>query len=306
MSVEINAALVVVAFKRSETFKKVLDAISDTLVPEYWEIIFVQQGNEPKVSALIEAFDKLPSKHLKFDRKETKTSEHAINANVYAGISAAFQNVDVNLVTILEDDILVAKDFLRFNVEISGLHYSDSAFRGINGFSGIQRNPENQFTYSKQRYGLGWGWSISRNTWFEVQSFWSGKENFHWDGLVEAFCKTGYVIMPSQSRVMNLGFGQDATHTSDSDEVRMIETKLRDSFVGELPKGSSFTEVHERQNWRSDCLPYLGVDSIKSKTIQKFYELQAFLRIKPGDSKLVIKAKSKLLGILQRAVIALH
>ncbi len=147
---------------------------------------------------------------------------------------------------------------------------------------------------------------MTDRTWDEMRKFWLGTENFHWDGLVESFCKTGYVIMPSQSRVMNLGFGQDATHTSDSDEVRMIESKLKDSFVGELPKGSSFTEVHERQNWRSDCLPYLGVSSLKGITIQKFYELHKFLRIKPGDSKFAIKAKAKLLGILQRAVTALY
>ena len=303
---KVRGVLVVLAFKRSETLKNVLDALSAALVPEYQEIVFVQQGDEPAVTSLIRKFDSLPSRHLKFDRKEAKTPEQAINSNVHAGISVAFQNREINLVTVLEDDILIAQDCLRFNVEICRAHYLDPAFRGINGFSGVPRNSNNQFSYSKQRFGLGWGWSISRNTWIEMQSFWSGKENFHWDGLVEAYCKTGYVIMPSQSRVMNLGFGQGATHTSDSDEVRMIESKLRDSFVGELPKSSSFTEVHEHQNWRSDCLPYLGSDTIKGGAIQKFYELQGFLRIKPGDSKFAIKAKAKLLGILQRAVIALY
>ena len=303
---KVRGVLVVLAFKRSETLKNVLDALSAALVPEYQEIVFVQQGDEPAVTSLIRKFDSLPSRHLKFDRKEAKTPEQAINSNVHAGISVAFQNREINLVTVLEDDILIAQDCLRFNVEICRAHYLDPAFRGINGFSGVPRNSNNQFSYSKQRFGLGWGWSISRNTWIEMQSFWSGKENFHWDGLVEAYCKTGYVIMPSQSRVMNLGFGQGATHTSDSDEVRMIESKLRDSFVGELPKSSSFTEVHEHQNWRSDCLPYLGSDTIKGGAIQKFYELQGFLRIKPGDSNFAIKAKAKLLGILQRAVIALY
>jgi hypothetical protein len=302
----VKAALVVVTFKRHETLKSVLDALSEALVPEYQEIVFVQQGNDKEVTALIESFDSLPSRHLKFDREEVKTPEQAINANVYQGISVAFQNSEINLVTVLEDDIQIAQDCLRFNVDICRAHYLDSTFRGINGFSGVPRTSNNQLTYSKQRYGLGWGWSITDKTWGEMRKFWLGTENFHWDGLVEFFCKSGYVIMPSQSRVLNLGFGQDATHTSDSDEVRMIESKLRDSFVGELRKSSSFTEVYECQNWRSDCLPYLGSETIKGGAIQKFYELQAFLRIKPGDSKLVFKAKSKLLGILQRAVIALY
>ncbi len=306
MKVKIHAALVVVAFKRSETLKKVLDSLSDSLVPEYSEIIFVQQGNEPEVSALINNFNKLPTQHLKFDRKETSTSEQAINANIHDGISAAFQNVETNLVTILEDDVLIATDFLRFNVEISSLYYSDPKFRGINGFSGIPRNSENHLSYSKQRFGLGWGWSISRKTWVEMKEFWTGGENFHWDGLVESFCKSGFVIMPSQSRVINLGFGQGATHTSYSDEVRVIESKLSESFVGNRPHNSRFVLVHEHQNWRSDCLPYLGVSSLKGITIQKVYELQEFLRIKPADSKLIIKAKAKLLGALQKAVAALY
>jgi hypothetical protein len=303
---EVKAALVIVAFKRYETLKCVLEAVSEALVSEYQEIVFVQQGSDQEVAALIENFDSLPSRHLKFDRKEANTPEQAINANVREGISAAFQNSEINLVTVLEDDIQIAQDCLRFNVDICKAHYSEPAFRGINGFSGLQRNSNNQFTYSKQRFGLGWGWSITDKTWNEMRKFWLGTENFHWDGLVEPFCKSGYVIMPSQSRVMNLGFGKDATHTSNSDEVKTIESRLKASFVIGYSNVSTFIEVNERQNWRSDCLPYIGSNTIKGKTVQKIYDLQKLLRIKPGDSKFVVKAKSKLLGSLQRAVSPLH
>ena len=298
----VKAALVIVAFKRSETLKHVLDALSDALVPDYQEVVFVQQGDEPAVTSLIRKFDSLPSRHLKFDRKEAKTPEQAINSNVHAGISAAFQNREINLVTVLEDDILIAQDCLRFNVEICRAHYLDPAFRGINGFSGVPRNSNNQFSYSKQRFGLGWGWSITDKTWDDMKKFWLGTENFHWDGLVESFCKSGYVIMPSQSRVMNLGFGKDATHTSNSDEVKAIESKLEESLVVGYSDNSTFIEVQERQNWRSDCLPYIGSNTIKGKTVQKVYDLQALLRIKPGDPKFAVKAKAKLFGSLQRAV----
>lgn len=303
---KVNAALVIVAFKRSETLKSVLEAVSESLVSEYQEIVFVQQGNDQDVTALIENFDLLPFRHLKFDRKEAKTPEQAINANVREGISAAFQNSDINLVTVLEDDIRIAHDCLRFNVDVCKAHYSDPAFRGINGFSGLQRTPNNQFTYSKQRFGLGWGWSITDKTWNEMRKFWLGTETFHWDGLVESFCKSGYVIMPSQSRVLNLGFGNDATHTNDSKEVQVIESKLRRSFVGRYSNISTFIEVHERQDWRSDCLPYLGNNTFNGITAQKVYTLQALLRIKPENSKIVVKAKAKILGILQRAIEALH
>ena len=303
---EIKAALVVVAFKRHETLKSILEAVSEALVSEYQEIVFVQQGSDQEVSTLIENFDSLPSRHLQFDRKEAKTPEQAINANVREGISAAFQNSEINLVTVLEDDIRIAQDCLRFKVDVCKAHYSDPAFRGINGFSGLPRTSNNQFTYSKQRFGLGWGWSITDQTWDEMRKFWLGTENFHWDGLVESFCKSGYVIMPSQSRVLNLGFGKDATHTSDSDEVKVIESRLKRSFVDRYSNISAFIEVNERQNWRSDCLPYLGNNTIKAKTAQKVYDLQALLRIKPGNSKFAVKAKAKILGITQRAIEALH
>lgn len=303
---EIKAALVIVAFKRHETLKSVLEAVSEALVSEYQEIVFVQQGSDQEVSTLIENFDSLPSRHLQFDRKEAKTPEQAINANVREGISVAFQNSEINLVTVLEDDIWIAEDCLRFNVDICKAHYSDPAFRGVNGFSGLQRTSNNQFTYSKQRFGLGWGWSITDKTWDEMRKFWLGTENFHWDGLVESFCKSGYVIMPSQSRVLNLGFGKDATHTSDSDEVKVIESRLKRSFVDRHSNISAYIEVNERQNWRSDCLPYLGNKTIRGIAAQKFYDLQALLRIKPGNSKFGVKAKAKILGILQQAIDALH
>jgi len=302
----VKAALVVIAFKRYETLKSVLDALSEALVPEYQEIVFVQQGNDKEVTGLIESFDCLPTRHLKFDRKEAKTPEQAINANVYEGISAAFQNSGVNLVTVLEDDIRIAQDSLRFNVEICNAHYFDPAFRGINCFSGVPRTLINQFSYSKQRFGLGWGWSVTDRTWNEMKNFWSGTENFHWDGLVESFCKSGYVIMPSQSRVMNLGFGKDATHTSNTDEVKAIESRLNASFVVGRSNVSTFIEVNERQNWRSDCLPYIDRSTTKGKIVQKVYDLQKFLRIRPGDSKFLVKAKAKILGILQRVLATLH
>lgn len=302
MRPQIKAALVLVAFKRSESLEKVLKALSNSLIPEYQEIIFVQQGNVQEVTALIQEFHSLPARHLRFERKEAKSSQQAINLNIHAGISEAFRSPEIEFVTVLEDDILVSQDFLTFNVNMYFQHNSDPAFRGVNGFSGIPRNLENHSTYSKQRFGLGWGWSISRKIWEKMNRFWSGEENFHWDGLVESFCKSGYVIMPSQSRVLNLGFGKDATHTSNSNEVRIIESRLEESFVGGFSSNSNFAEVHEPQNWRSDCLPYIKSNTIKGKIIQEAYELQQLARIKPGDRRAEVFLKSKFLGRIQRII----
>jgi hypothetical protein len=308
MSIQVNGALVVIAYKRSDSLDQVLNALSSALVPEYQEIVFVQQGNFPEVSKVIENFNSLPSRHLKVERIEAKTPGQAINLNVHEGIFEAFRHPEIDLVTVLEDDIVISKDFLKFNIEVYKQNISDSSFRGINGFSGLPRNIDNEFTYSKQRFGLGWGWSISRKTWLELQNFWSGRENHNWDGMVESFCKTGYVIMPSQSRVLNVGFGQDATHTSSSssDEVAEIEARLIASFTQNLMGHSTFLEVRERQNWRSDCLPYLGRDSIKAKAVQYLYELQLFFRIKHHNFERTARVKAKILGLLQLVIEALY
>ena len=151
----VKAALVIIAFKRPKTLNLVLESVSAALVPEYQRIIFVQQGKNEEVSSLIKSFNYLPSQYLNYERTEAKSPEQAINANVYRGVAAAFENRDINLVTVLEDDILIAKDFLKFNLEICKTHYLDPAFRGINGFSGIPRSTSNCVTYSKQRFGTG-------------------------------------------------------------------------------------------------------------------------------------------------------
>jgi hypothetical protein len=308
MSIQVFGALVVIAYKRSDSLNQVLNALSSALVPEYQEIVFVQQGNFPEVTKIINSFHSLPSRHLRVERIEAKSPGQAINLNVHEGISEAFQHPEIDLVTVLEDDIVISKDFLKFNIEAYKQNILNPSFRGINGFSGIPRTVDNEITFSKQRFGLGWGWSIPRKTWLELQNFWTGKENHNWDGMVESYCKTGYVIMPSQSRILNLGFGQDATHTSSSssEQVAEIESKLVASFTQNLTGQTNFIEVREHQNWRSDCLPYLGRDSIKAKAVQHLYELQLLFRIKHHNFERTARAKAKILGLLQLVIQGLY
>jgi hypothetical protein len=184
-------------------------------------------------------------------------------------------------------------------------YYLDPEFRGVNGFSGIPRSPQNQFTYSKQRYGLGWGWSITRENWKNLRKNWTGTENFHWDGLVEAYCKTGFVVMPSQSRILNLGFGKEATHTNDSQESREIQNKLHASFVSNQSCDSKFFILSEFQNWRSDCLPYCNTNTWIGKTLNAIYQINFLIRIKPGDSILIRRVKSKGMSLIHRLILVL-
>lgn len=271
--------ILLLAHKREAELELVLNSIKNSDLSSIDSLLTVQQDLNPGVSRLLKEIDWIAHQNKNVVRNPLFSVEQQINSNLYAGLEHAFSDPKVDFVSVLEDDIVVAFDYFNFAMKLCTRYGNNSAFRGVNGFSGVPRGFGDENEYCLYRYGLGWGWTITREVWLKLNTFWIGKENEHWDGLVEHYVKTGFVVMPILSKINNIGFGNSATHTirSEGSQLHPDEKKLLESFKSTTNFQSEYRYVIKRLNWRSDCLPYLSTKNIRGKLVDSLYHLNWIL-----------------------------
>jgi hypothetical protein len=267
--------ILLLAHKREAELELVLNSIRNSDLTSIDSLLTVQQDLNPGVSKLLKEIDWIAHQNKNVARNPLFSVEQQINSNLYTGLELVFSDPKVDFVAVLEDDIVIAFDFFTFAMKLCTKYRNNSAFRGVNSISGVPREYGNENEYCLYRYGLAWGWTISREVWIKLITFWNGKENAHWDGLVEHYVKTGFVAMPILSKINNIGFGNSATHTmrKDSSQLHPDEKKLLESFKSTTNIQSEYRYVLKRLNWRSDCLPYLSTRNIRGKLVDSLYNL---------------------------------
>ena len=273
-----SGAILLVAFNRPAELTLVLDSVKNSNLDPIKRLVVVQQPGNIEVSDICSRIDWADTE-LCLNQPIGNSVASKINNNIYTGLNLSFSDVNVDWVAVLEDDIVVAKDFFKF-IDYIMKRYSDSKnFRGVNGFSGVLGNEENSADqYGEYRYGFGWGWAINRRNWELLQRIWNGKEESHWDVQVENFVKTGFVVMPVRSRILNVGFNGRATHTKRiNSSVIAQEEKLRKSFVDVYYSGS-YLKVQKDLNWRKDCRPYLQPSNLFAILVSITYKIAFFFR----------------------------
>ena len=212
-------AIVVLCHTRTIHLSRVIDSMLAADDIENYEIIFVKQDSSVAVNAIIGTANFKRKHTIDIEGSSYLNSAHAINGNLFVGMKYAFENLFVDMVLILEDDIVLSKDALVFFEEAIKMNASDRKFRGVNGFSKTVGSNVNLNSYVKLNYGLGWGWAIPKRSYFSIRRYWLGVENNHWDFIFEPYIRTGYVVNPYRSRIMNIGFDETATHTSSDGDL---------------------------------------------------------------------------------------
>jgi hypothetical protein len=291
--------VLLITHKRVNELRKVIDSLDKAWVDDYKTLNIILHVNEEKVIAEI---DKIPAGRrniIQVDRSASVNARSSINLNVHDGLKVSFSDQEIDFVTVLEDDILIRKDFLKFNSLVINQNIENCEFMGINGFSAAEFNGQKDDVYGKFRYGFGWGWTITRSTWNKLLGFWSGNEDAHWDAYVERFLKTGYVVMPHNSRIQNLGFGESATHTIEIPEIAIQMEKslleITNPFVNTKLREETF-----RINWRKDCLIYISGDSLYSRLISKMFNTQYFISKTGRKIPTINPILTKIIGFIDK------
>ena len=246
-------SIIVICHRRTSHLERVLGALSSCSSIEKFHVVFVVQDPIEPVLRIIREF---PYSHsiLRIDGSFYRSTAQSINGNVFAGLAHCFNELQSKFVIVLEDDIVLSRDaldFFEFTIE-SQSHFS--SFRGVNGFSEIVA-PVNASTSSvRVSYGLGWGWAITQKTYSKLCKFWSGKEDNHWDFIIEPYVRTGFVVNPIQSRVLNIGFDESATHTSGD---TVLGQSIQSSFLSNAPvSGEQFRILDSDFFWQGKNIKY--------------------------------------------------
>jgi hypothetical protein len=281
-----HGAILLVTFNRPTELSMVMESVKRAKRDSIKKMLVVQQPGNSQISDMCTKVDWIDFE-LELNTPSGKTVASKINNNIFIGINLLFQDPDIEWVSVLEDDIVVSYDFFEFVNYIMKLYHSDQNFRGVNGFSGL---PDNEINtpdqFGEYRYGFGWGWAINRNTWSLLQEIWSGNEEAHWDGHVEHLVKTGFVVMPIRSRILNIGFNERATHTKKYENSLLPEEeKLRESFVSTSYTGR-YKRVVKDLDWREDCRSYLRSPASLRRLSQWVYRISYYFRPRHTDNNL--------------------
>jgi hypothetical protein len=158
---------------------------------------------------------------------------------------------------------MISCDALNFIDEMFTRYRKTRAFRGINLGSHQPLSIENQSTYSLLRFGLqGQGGVITRKTWsklFNDKLFMDiSKEG--WDSKFEYFIKSGFMVTPNASRILDRGWG--GTH-APADPMSPYFERMSKSWVGKIDSiPTKYRKENEIHLWRNDAIIYRKRDSM--------------------------------------------
>jgi hypothetical protein len=184
------------------------------------------------------------------------------------GISWVFKNVDEAI--ILEDDCVPHPTFFQFCEELLDFYRNDERVMMIAGRSNLYDLKRPSYSYYFSRIPACWGWATWRRAWhyFDIKiklwqelrttsllsdilfdncevTYWndifnkayraSGDADY-WDyqWLFACWAQNGLTITPNKNLVHNIGFGEQATHT----------TSLKDKRAGILAEEMIFPLKH--------------------------------------------------------------
>jgi hypothetical protein len=156
------------------------------------------------------------------------------------------------------------------------------SFRGVNLGSFEPNSIENRYSYSLLRYGLhGQAGAITKKTWDHFQLSYLQRDicTIGWDSKIESYLKTGFLVTPNASRLLDRGFG--GTHQS-TDPNSPYFANQRSSWVG-----AGFLPIlnFERKNlihtWRKDARNFRKYESFayRAKDIKFLYNIFKFIHV---------------------------
>ena len=246
------APIVLFVYKRIDTLKAtILSLQKNYLASESDLIIFSDSWKTEKDKVEVEVVRKyiasingFRSVTIKLNKINTGLANSIIN-----GVSEVLSVH--GKVIVLEDDLVSSTNYLNFmNQALENFKEEKQVF-SISGYSFDLTIPND---YVKDSYflnrGWSWGWATWRDRWLNVDWSVSNYDNFKKNSFLRnqfskggsdlnamldkqmtgkldswairwffyQFCIKGFTVFPVQSKIYNIGFGQDATHTKGSNK----------------------------------------------------------------------------------------
>jgi len=245
-----DTAVLLITYKRLDTTEKVFEAIRQAKPPRFYiasnigkDEVGIQEVN--KVRDFLEKNIDWDCKVYKLFRNEHLSAKDSISG----AIEWFFQNEKMGI--ILEDDCLPSQSFFFFCQKLLNKYSDDMRVWHIGGCSTLNEEMLlNEDSYYFSKFNHIWGWAGWADRWKMYDSNVSLFKEFLDNGFIENVTKNkllqkfwinnfksvyekrvdtwdyqwyfttwsngGISIIPTVNLISNLGFGADATHTSDS------------------------------------------------------------------------------------------
>lgn len=294
-------SLFIVAYKRQKILFKTLRKLKLCKNYKEFRILVIYQDVDKNTLRNIKKIDP-KIEVIKTQYSKNKSALYKVCRNSFIGFKKCFENYKSEYVIFLEDDILPSYDFLEFHNNIISRYRSDKKFFAVNSFSKEYKKSINRslkfnknFSYSKFMFGIGKGWSVSREKWFILKKMYEEllrfQPNVAFDAFFERHIKAKYfVIMPYRSRSLEqTSIGMHST-LDDDKSSHWIDWKK--SFLEKKNyKIKNYTFVYNmKYSWREDCLNYTLQNVIKVKIkYSKYYILDLMKKIIGQNNYYLIK-----------------
>jgi len=239
---------------------------------------------------------------------EVSTNFSEINlgcgVRVSSGLNWVFSEVEEAI--ILEDDCLPSPSFFSFCETLLESYRDDERIMHISGNNFQENQSINNYSYYFSKYNHAWGWAswrrawkyfnLNMETWLEFkesglmkficeeqneEEYWTAifdrmffeKPSDIWDYMWIYACwsQNGLSILPNANLVTNIGFGSDATHTSNS-ESSLSKLPLTD--IWEIKHPPFVVRHREADNYTFNsvlCPRNMKNPNLVSVSIKKIY-----------------------------------
>lgn len=260
------APIVLFAYKRCDTLIQTVEALKKNYLAADSELIIFSDGpkNETEFQRVNEVRDYLKKVNgFKSVRIIVSPINKGLANSIIDGVSELFINYEALIV--LEDDLISTPNFLDFmNQSLVMFHENKNVF-SISGFSfNLDAQHYDYDTYFLNR-GWSWGWATWKDRWEHVdweikdydafiknkaeqRKFSQGGSDLngmlkkqmtsHFDSwairwFYNQFKRNGITLYPVNSKIVNNGFGRDATHTTGSAEryIPNLDNENKTTFV---------------------------------------------------------------------------
>ena len=250
----LKTAVLFMVFNRPDTTKQVFEAIRQAKPPRLYVAADGPRADKTGEEEKCEQVRRIATQ-VDWDC-EVKTLFRDKNLGCRVGVSSAvswfFGKEEEGI--ILEDDCLPSQSFFWFCEELLERYRWDMRVMAISGDNFQKGSARNEFSYYFSRFNHCWGWASWRRAWVYygkhmqlwpyirdngyIQDVLSDKtavkcwskifetvyrnEIDTWDYQWTYTCwlQSGLTILPNVNLVSNIGFSEDATHTTDKDSAK--------------------------------------------------------------------------------------
>ncbi|KFJ42919.1 nucleotide-diphospho-sugar transferase [Francisella philomiragia] len=319
----LNTAVLFLIFNRPDTTKRVFEAIRQAKPPKLYIAADGARKTKKSEHGIVEALKTYVLSNIDWEC-EIKTLFRNENLGCKYAVSGAidwfFENEEMGI--ILEDDCLPSQSFFWYCEELLIKYKDNMSIYQINGVN-FQNRKRGSSDYYFSMMNHVWGWASWSNRWknynvnleqFDTTSFKEcipfkgGVNNYYnnifvelrdnkidtWDyqWLFETWRNGGLSITPNVNLISNIGFGEGATHTFDT-ENKQANQKIYEIQLNNHPQKIKVNSVADKYVVKN----HLKIDSFYKKfkkNILKFTQIIRWKFIPYLRWKVFPKIKSKI------------